>query len=183
MRRLWLGIGIIFLGGCLVRTYTLEKSRVDTDIGGNRGYLIGSPKEKEKTKKKLSETRKITVIEIEFGPHRTKEIRHKEKEREEVEKEEISERVFSEEEKPEEELVKNTEEKKEVFSIPQIEVEPKFHLYVIQENDTLEKISYKFYGTVRKWRLIYEANKDVLKRSDRIYPGIEIKIPILEKEE
>jgi nucleoid-associated protein YgaU len=178
MRIFWLFLGVIFLGGCLVRTYTVEKPRVDLDVEGNRGYLIGTPKEEEQIGKKLPKTRKITVIEIEFGPHQIKEERYKEQEK--IEEEKIPE----EETFLEEEVISQKEEKEtpELVSIPKEESKPKFHLYVIQENDTLEKISYKFYGTVRKWRLVYEANKDVLKRPDRIYPGIEIKIPILEEE-
>jgi nucleoid-associated protein YgaU len=40
--------------------------------------------------------------------------------------------------------------------------------YVIQDGDTLQKISMKFYGTHGKWMNIYDANKDVLKDPNRI---------------
>jgi nucleoid-associated protein YgaU len=49
--------------------------------------------------------------------------------------------------------------------------------YTVQKNDTLQKISKKFYGTTKKWTKIYEANKDTLKGPDKIYPGKVITIP------
>jgi nucleoid-associated protein YgaU len=49
--------------------------------------------------------------------------------------------------------------------------------YVVGKNDTLQKISKKFYGTTKKWTKIYEANKDVLKGPDKVYPGQTLNIP------
>jgi len=43
--------------------------------------------------------------------------------------------------------------------------------YTVGKNDTLQKISTKFYGTSKKWMKIYEANKDVLKGPNKVYPG------------
>ena len=55
--------------------------------------------------------------------------------------------------------------------------EPTFVEYKIEEGDTLQKISKKFYDTYRRWNEIYEANKDVLSSPDRIKPGKVIRIP------
>ena len=52
-----------------------------------------------------------------------------------------------------------------------------FQKYTVEKNDTLQKISQKFYGTTKKWMRIYEANKDVLKTPDRVYPGQVLNIP------
>ncbi|MCA9400789.1 MAG: LysM peptidoglycan-binding domain-containing protein [Candidatus Omnitrophica bacterium] len=49
--------------------------------------------------------------------------------------------------------------------------------YVIQKDDTLQKISKKFYDSYSKWTKIYEANKNVIKSPDRIAPGTTIRIP------
>ncbi|MDD2680209.1 MAG: LysM peptidoglycan-binding domain-containing protein, partial [Candidatus Omnitrophica bacterium] len=49
--------------------------------------------------------------------------------------------------------------------------------YTVGKNDTLQKISKKFYGTTKKWTKIYEANKDVLSGPDKVYPGQELNIP------
>ncbi|MCM8781059.1 MAG: LysM peptidoglycan-binding domain-containing protein, partial [Candidatus Omnitrophica bacterium] len=56
----------------------------------------------------------------------------------------------------------------------------KFERYTVQPQDTLQKISQKFYGTTKKWNKIYEANKDTLKSPDKIYPGQILEIPLEE---
>ncbi|MBM3243918.1 MAG: LysM peptidoglycan-binding domain-containing protein, partial [Candidatus Omnitrophica bacterium] len=52
-----------------------------------------------------------------------------------------------------------------------------FQKYKVEKNDTLQKISQKFYGTTRKWNKIFEANKELLKTPDRLYPGQVLMIP------
>jgi len=49
--------------------------------------------------------------------------------------------------------------------------------YTVGKNDTLQKISQKFYGTTKNWVKIYKANKDTLKTPDRVYPGQVLNIP------
>jgi hypothetical protein len=53
-----------FLMGCVVRTYKITKERIDLDLEGNRGYLIGEPPQLEREPKR---TRTINVLEIEIG--------------------------------------------------------------------------------------------------------------------
>ncbi|MBI4981697.1 MAG: LysM peptidoglycan-binding domain-containing protein [Candidatus Omnitrophica bacterium] len=53
-----------------------------------------------------------------------------------------------------------------------------FEKYTVQKNDTLQKISKKFYGTTRKWTKIYDANKEFLKSPDRVRPGQVLNIPV-----
>jgi len=52
-----------------------------------------------------------------------------------------------------------------------------FEKYTVAKNDTLQKISKKFFGTTRKWNKIYEANKDTLRTPDKLYPGQVLNIP------
>ena len=52
-----------------------------------------------------------------------------------------------------------------------------FEQYSVGKNDTLQKISKKFYNTTKKWPKIYEANKDILRTPDKLYPGQTLKIP------
>ncbi|MBU0548127.1 MAG: LysM peptidoglycan-binding domain-containing protein [Candidatus Omnitrophica bacterium] len=52
-----------------------------------------------------------------------------------------------------------------------------FESYTVGKNDTLQKISKKFYGTTKKWPKIYEANKNVLRSPDKLYAGQTLKIP------
>jgi nucleoid-associated protein YgaU len=47
----------------------------------------------------------------------------------------------------------------------------------VQNGDTLQKISQKFYGTSKKWKNIFEANKDKLKAPDKIRVGQTICVP------
>jgi nucleoid-associated protein YgaU len=49
--------------------------------------------------------------------------------------------------------------------------------YVVVKGDSLSKIAKREYGDASKWRAIHEANKDLIKDPDLIYPGQELKIP------
>jgi nucleoid-associated protein YgaU len=49
--------------------------------------------------------------------------------------------------------------------------------YVVVKGDSLSKIAKREYGDANKWRTIYEANKDLIKDPDLIYPGQELKLP------
>lgn len=49
--------------------------------------------------------------------------------------------------------------------------------YEIRKGDTLSGIAQRFYGDATKWRLIHEANRDVISDPDKIYPGQRITIP------
>jgi len=51
--------------------------------------------------------------------------------------------------------------------------------YEVKSGDTLSKIAKQQYGSVSEWRRIFEANKDVLKDPDKIYPGQVLKIPAM----
>ncbi|GJH42404.1 peptidoglycan-binding protein LysM [Pasteurella canis] len=49
--------------------------------------------------------------------------------------------------------------------------------YVIQKGDTLWKIAEKTYGNATKYTAIVEANKEVIKDADKIFPGQKIRLP------
>ena len=51
--------------------------------------------------------------------------------------------------------------------------------YTIVKGDNLSKISKKFYGDPNKYNKIFEANKEVIKDANLIYPGQKIRIPKL----
>ena len=51
--------------------------------------------------------------------------------------------------------------------------------YTIVSGDNLSKISKKFYGDPNKYNVIFEANKEVIKDANLIYPGQKIRIPKL----
>jgi len=49
------------------------------------------------------------------------------------------------------------------------------HTYTVEAGDNLTKIGNK-YGIA--WKAIWDANRDILKDPDKIYPGQELKIPV-----
>lgn len=49
--------------------------------------------------------------------------------------------------------------------------------YVVVSGDSLSKIAQRLYGHGDQWPRIYEANRDILKNPDRIYPGQKLTIP------
>ena len=54
---------------------------------------------------------------------------------------------------------------------------PSFTTYTVQKGDSLSKIAKHEYGNANDWKKIFEANRDVIKDPDLIYPGQELKIP------
>lgn len=179
MKNICLLIMVLILVGCSVRTYTIEKERVDTGVDGNQGYLFGTPKPEEK-QTHLKKTRTVSVVEVEFGASQAVKPREEAKEPTQntqsiegnqgylvgdVRQEPVVEEVYVEEDVSIEVIEPQTKEKE-------------YRDYTIQKNDTLQKISAKFYGTTKKWYSLYEENKDILKSPDKIYPGTKIRIPI-----
>jgi nucleoid-associated protein YgaU len=49
--------------------------------------------------------------------------------------------------------------------------------YVVVKGDSLSAIAEREYGDAKQWRRIYEANKDVIKNPDLIYPGQTLRLP------
>ena len=49
--------------------------------------------------------------------------------------------------------------------------------YVVEKGDSLSKIAKAEYGDANKWRQIYEANRDIIKDPDLIYPGQTLRLP------
>ncbi|MBE2896437.1 peptidoglycan-binding protein LysM [Pasteurellaceae bacterium HPA106] len=49
--------------------------------------------------------------------------------------------------------------------------------YIIQKGDTLWKIAERTYGNGAKYTAIVDANKEVIKDADKIFPGQKIRLP------
>ena len=49
--------------------------------------------------------------------------------------------------------------------------------YVVVSGDSLSRIAKHQYGDAQKWSRIYEANRNIIKDPDLIYPGQELRIP------
>lgn len=50
--------------------------------------------------------------------------------------------------------------------------------YEIQKGDTLSAIAKRFYGDANAYPRVFEANREVIKDPDLIYPGQKIRIPL-----
>lgn len=155
----------LILSGCTVRSYSLTKDRVDQDISGNRGYLKGQPPAGSEKERKSTRTTQIVEVELR-SPLKFDRAKPK-----------------AQEPAAHKMSVESTEGNRGYITqsvSPEI-AEPmaaSFEKYTVQKNDTLQKISQKFYGTTKKWNKIYEANKDVLKGPNRVYPGQTLNIPV-----
>lgn len=56
---------------------------------------------------------------------------------------------------------------------------PEKQYYTVKKGDYLSKIAKEVYGDARKYNIIFEANKPMLKDPDLIYPGQVLVIPPL----
>jgi nucleoid-associated protein YgaU len=52
-----------------------------------------------------------------------------------------------------------------------------YETYEVKSGDTLSKIAKHHYGNANAWPKIFEANKDILKDPNKIFPGQKLKIP------
>ena len=57
-------------------------------------------------------------------------------------------------------------------------VEEKVEYYIIKKGDTLSAIAKQFYGKANDYLKIFEANREVIKDANLIYPGQKIRIPL-----
>lgn len=142
------------LSGCVARTYNLTRDRIDQDLSsssGNRGYIMGTPPEPAERKT----TRTTRVIEVELGFAKKSPAKF-----------------------PSTTPLATSIEEPIMAQETQTDIANQdFEQYSVGKNDTLQKISKKFYNTTKKWPKIYEANKDILRTPDKLYPGQTLKIP------
>jgi nucleoid-associated protein YgaU len=54
---------------------------------------------------------------------------------------------------------------------------PPSQFHTVVSGDSLSKIAGKYYGDVKKYNAIFEANKPMLSDPDKIYPGQVLRIP------
>jgi len=158
---------VLISSGCVARTYPLTKDRVDQDLNtGNQGFLMGKAQAEGATPRK--DTRTVRVFEIEFGkPYQAKQVNVP-----------VSSETQGTLSAPEpaggESLMETT--------VPEpLATSGAVQKYTVGKNDTLQKISKKFYGTSKNWMKIYRANTDVLKGPDKVYPGQVLNIPEVSK--
>ncbi len=52
-----------------------------------------------------------------------------------------------------------------------------FEFYTIQRGDSLSKIAKRYYGDAMKYPVLFEANREIIKNPDLIYPGQVLRVP------
>ena len=52
-----------------------------------------------------------------------------------------------------------------------------YETYEVKSGDSLSRIAKRVYGDAQAWKKIFEANTDIIKDPDKIYPGQKLKIP------
>jgi len=150
---------VLMLTGC-IRTYKTVKDRPDQDLTtGNHGYLYGKAPELDTADRKTA--RQIQVVEIEMRNPFTADKKQKSSTGGEQQTSSVTE----------------TEGSITTSSGATLSAQG-FQTYTVEKNDTLQKISQKFYGTTKKWKKIFNANQGTLKAPDKLYPGQVINIPV-----
>lgn len=61
------------------------------------------------------------------------------------------------------------------MSVPQATQQAEY--YIIQKGDTLSKIAKQYYGDANAYPKIFEANREVIKDPNLIFPGQKVRIP------
>jgi len=157
-----LTVMITVLAGCSVTTKMVTRERVDQDLtstAGNRGYLVGTaPAAGERRPTK-------TYIEVQVEAPM-------------IEKENRVPKESSETATSALAPVTNFEAASTpAAAVEKVETSVELSDYKVQKGETLQKISSKLYGTTKKWKKIYDLNKDTLKSPDKLRPGMVIKVP------
>jgi nucleoid-associated protein YgaU len=165
MKRAIVFFMVLFLSGCLGRTYLTNRNKLDFDpVTGERHAPTNDPKDNEK----------VMVWEIELN-------KGKVPPKPTTTAETTTESTYTQTESTQSTAFSTPEPVTEVSATPATTTtasgDKTYTEYTVQKSDTLQKISQKVYGTTKKWQLLYNENKDVLKGPDKLYPGLVIKVP------
>ncbi len=75
------------------------------------------------------------------------------------------------------ELMGHMASRKQTPEFSAVPADVEYRTHIVQQGETLMKISEKYYGTARKWKRILEANHDFINDQNRIKPGTILTIP------
>ncbi len=167
----------IFVTGCAsgvsVRSYSEDRPRVDQDIQGNAGHMFGSSDSNAASISQKT-TRKMYVLEVSKpAPDETstgKDMSSQEASYTGSQRSVSDNETSSDSTHSLQKLDMDADTPLEQKSGSVIE-------YKVEKDDTLQKISKKFYDSYAKWPKIYEANKEKIADPNHIKPGITIVIP------
>ncbi len=200
MKKVVLSVLCIFtaaaMSGCM-KTYTYQVERQDQDLIGNKGVVAGeAPPDVAGVKK----TRTMTGLDVELPASREYKKQKSALNKgwmqpaEEPAKKAVTRMAPVTTESGEEADVETAGEAVVKAGMPEEKSggyadeqwvkkeeapagQEKAMIYTVREGDTLGKIAKEFLGDASKWTEIYEANKNVIDKPGRIYPGQVIVIP------
>jgi len=191
VKNVWKGLSVIFMimfmTGCAstkdieVRGYVDVRDRLDQGMEeGNVGYISGTPQPEDRGD--IRKTRKVYVLEVSKEADGDEEAVMVEGADAEAGQELDTSEEYDEEEPelmlpPKESRVMEEDSPTDHPYQPDA-ASPATVSYTIQKDDTMQKISKKFYDSYSKWPRIYDANRDVIGNPDTIQPGTVIQIPM-----
>jgi len=189
---------LLTLPGC-VRTYSFKKERVDQELAGNRGTIMG-----EVPPAPIREAvpkRTVIGVDVEIPTFAATGRKRSVTQKGETtvttpamptDRELWGNRGYMspEETTSSQDTYPYKAERIEQAYIVQEEVQeipvekPSFTEYKVKKGDTLSTIAARsdVYGDAGKWKRIYEANKEVIKDPSRVYAGQILRIPLIEEE-
>ena len=180
-QKIFLGIIVLALAGCGVsaKSYVQVKDRIDQEPAGNGGYFMGGPKEPQAEHRK---TRRVYVMEF------SKENAIQDEDTKTASTATHTVETYTTPPPSESEpaprrriALPDFDDDSSSASAPAASTGPTSAVeYTVEKNDTLQKISKKFYDSYSKWTKIYEANKDRIPDPNRVKSGITITIPPLQ---
>jgi len=185
-------LGVMFIVGCSstakdieVRRYIDVRERVDQGMEqGNAGFITGTPQPEDRAN--IRKTRKIYVVEVSKDSDIDAESVVVEDagggesfSGDSAEAMDSDSQEYMITPKDSRRAVDDNMAETDVYnSTPKAPSPASMVEYTIQKDDTMQKISKKFYDSFSKWPRIYDANKDVIDNPDKIKPGTVIRIPM-----
>lgn len=188
----------VMISGC-VTMKTVEHERVDQSLSGNQGYLVGEPTYDE-VQHDRPKTKKFFKIEVDMSNLQRPRVEDPKIESRPMDTMDYTETETAEPRRaqmmpgeynrgvitPEAGYDKGAYVKEEVIDYDVveeetvvIEPEPSFTYYTVKKNESLWDIAGRdeVYGDPTKWKMIYEANQDQIKKPNLIRPGMKLRIP------
>ena len=167
--------------GVTTRAYIDDKARIDQNMeGGNYGYLQGTPKPEDRSN--FKKTRQVYVVEftkeVPQPPDPPRPVRPTHSDYTSSTKSAPAEPDWAKPVRLPRLDDMDADSRQDAAEDSDDKSSSKFVDYTVEKNDTLQKISKKFYNSYKKWPRIVEANKDTLKDPNKIRPGMKLRVPV-----